>query len=164
MQQEDTLLKACDTSTWRKSLEQREADDAAGQRADAAVAFVGELSNSQLIGIFLRQADDLFNPFSATIRRQCLSIIYLMRHLAIIPVSSANVERDFSYLKIIKSANRNRLQSKHLADLLMIKLDGPPVDSFDFNALLQKFGRTPRRLSFAWLKSMIMGSPAPSSR
>ena len=48
----------------------------------------------------------------------------------VIPVHTADVERTFSQLKLIKTPIRNRMQEKTLDSLLRIAIEGPPLQSF----------------------------------
>ena len=48
----------------------------------------------------------------------------------VIPIHTADVERTFSQLKLIKTRTRNRMNEKTLDSLLRIVLEGPDVDKF----------------------------------
>ena len=48
----------------------------------------------------------------------------------VIPIHTADVERTFSQLKLIKTRTRNRMNEKTLDSLLRIALEGPDVDKF----------------------------------
>ena len=50
----------------------------------------------------------------------------------VVPIHSADVERTFSQLKIIKSNIRNRMLEKTLDSLLRITTEGPKVNEFPF--------------------------------
>ena len=50
-----------------------------------------------------------------------------------IPVSTADCERGFSAVKQIKTDLRNRQKTETLDSLLRISVEGPDLDSFDFN-------------------------------
>ena len=64
-----------------------------------------------------------------------------------IPLSTADSERDFSKLKIIKNARRNRLQYATLNRLMQISVDGPPAAEFPFQTALWKWhGKKTRRV------------------
>ncbi|XP_070578348.1 E3 SUMO-protein ligase KIAA1586-like [Ptychodera flava] len=49
------------------------------------------------------------------------------------PVTSVNVERGFSRYNIIKTALRNALHTDNVNNLMMIKIEGPPLTDFDFD-------------------------------
>ena len=52
-------------------------------------------------------------------------------------LSTADCERDFSVLKLIKTARRNRLSNKSLEQIMAIKIDAPPLAAFPFDAALK---------------------------
>ena len=58
--------------------------------------------------------------------------------LAII-LSTADSERDFSRLELIKSARRNRLRNSTINCLMEISIDGPPLQDFPFQRALLKW-------------------------
>ena len=75
-----------------------------------------------------------------------------------IPLSTADSERDFSRLGIIKTARRNRLSNETLNHLMEISIDGPSVAKFPFCAALEKFHdtkrrRLPRASETVWVRS-----------
>ena len=63
-----------------------------------------------------------------TSHRAILSIVDLLLTL---PASSAEVERGFSQLKLLKTDMRSKLKESHLNDLMSIKLLSAPVSEFD---------------------------------
>jgi hypothetical protein len=66
-----------------------------------------------------------------------------------ISMSSAEVERGFSVMKHVKSADRSRLTSRMLDALLTINISGPDWRSFDVvPAVLHWYGQSKRRLQF----------------
>ena len=65
-----------------------------------------------------------------------------------IPASSAEVERGFSQLKLIKSANRSKMSQKSLNDNLAIKLSLGSDEEFDPDPAIEHWlgcGKRPRR-------------------
>ena len=50
----------------------------------------------------------------------------------VIPIHSADVERTFSQLKLIKTNIRNRMIEKTLDGLLRIAIEGPKLEDFPF--------------------------------
>ena len=52
------------------------------------------------------------------------------RICGVIPIHTADVERTFSQLKLIKTRTRNRMNKKTLDSLLRIVLEGPDEDIF----------------------------------
>ena len=51
----------------------------------------------------------------------------------VIPIHTADVERTFSQLKLIKTRVRNRMNEKTLDSLLRISIEGPPLENFNFS-------------------------------
>uniref|UniRef100_A0ABM0MCB1 non-specific serine/threonine protein kinase n=1 Tax=Saccoglossus kowalevskii TaxID=10224 RepID=A0ABM0MCB1_SACKO len=49
------------------------------------------------------------------------------------PIHTADCERGFSAQNQIKTAAKNRLSSARVDDLLIVKLEGDPIETFDFN-------------------------------
>ena len=58
------------------------------------------------------------------------NISALLRIILVIPVQTATLERGFSLMKRTKSDWRNKLSPKTLSELMMIKLNGPDMDTF----------------------------------
>jgi hypothetical protein len=48
----------------------------------------------------------------------------------VVPIQTADVERTFSQLKLIKTRVRNRMNEKTLDSLLRIAIEGPPISEF----------------------------------
>ena len=66
----------------------------------------------------------------------------------VIPIHTADVERTFSQLRLIKTSTRNRLQEKSLDSLLRIAIEGPPVEEFPIREAVDLWGKKKnRRLS-----------------
>ena len=53
-----------------------------------------------------------------------------------ISLSTADAERDFSLLKLVKSARRSRVSNVTLQHIMAIKIDAPPVEEFPFEEAL----------------------------
>ena len=67
---------------------------------------------------------------------------------AVVPVSTAACERAFSAMKRIKTELRNRMKTSTLDRLMRISIEGPPIDSFDFEKVADLWGgMRNRRLS-----------------
>jgi hypothetical protein len=60
------------------------------------------------------------------------NVSLLVKISLIIPLSNANVERIFSQTKLIKSKLRNKMNLDTLDDHLMILLNGPEIEEFNF--------------------------------
>ena len=59
----------------------------------------------------------------------------------VIPIHTADVERTFSQLNLIKTCTRNRLQEKSLDSLLRISIEGPPVEEFPASEAVELWSR-----------------------
>ncbi|XP_078581210.1 zinc finger protein 862-like [Branchiostoma floridae x Branchiostoma japonicum] len=64
---------------------------------------------------------------------------------SVIPVSTADCERGFSTMKRVKTPLRNRMNESTLNNLLMISVEGPPAEEFDFNAACDSWGKMAKR-------------------
>ena len=63
----------------------------------------------------------------------------ILARIAVLPASSAQVERLFSTMKRIKTAQRNRLKTKTLDNLMRISIEGPAVTHWDPYPALRKW-------------------------
>jgi hypothetical protein len=67
-----------------------------------------------------------------------------------LPVTSVECERGFSTLNLIKTKLRNRLNTDTLCALIRIKIEGPPVNKFDFASVASMwFQESRRRILFS---------------
>ena len=57
--------------------------------------------------------------------------------LLVVPVHTADCERGFSALGRIKTKNRSCLTNQYLKSLLLISLEGPPINKFDFQCCMK---------------------------
>jgi hypothetical protein len=73
------------------------------------------------------------------------TISTLVRICLIIPVSNANVERVFSQHKLIKTRLRNQMTIQTLNDHLMVVLNGPPIQLFNFEKAFEHWILKERR-------------------
>ena len=55
----------------------------------------------------------------------------------VVPIQTADVERTFSQIKLIKSRIRNRMNENTLNSLLRIAIEGPPISNFPFTDAVQ---------------------------
>lgn len=76
-------------------------------------------------------------------------IIFLAKLAAIIPVSTASVERSFSAVTLCKTKGRSSMSDAHLECLLAIRCNGPPSVLFDYLAVVLAFASDPRVYEFA---------------
>ncbi len=63
-----------------------------------------------------------------------LNVVDLIRTL---PASSAENERAFTQMKLVKSDRRSRMKNAALNDLMVIQLSSPPVDQFNPDPAIQ---------------------------
>ncbi|XP_071949126.1 zinc finger protein 862-like [Antedon mediterranea] len=63
----------------------------------------------------------------------------------ILPCHTADSERTFSQLKLIKTVPRNRLCQTSLDGLIRIAIDGPPASNFDFVEVVKSWAATTNR-------------------
>ncbi|KAI8519667.1 hypothetical protein Bbelb_029240 [Branchiostoma belcheri] len=94
------------------------------------------LSQEQLVKLLLTDA---------TMAELYPSMKLLASVLMVIPVSTADSERAFSTLKRVKTRLRSSLKNETLNQLLTISIDGPDVDSFDFEAAAMTWGQMKNR-------------------
>ena len=73
-------------------------------------------------------------------------IFKLINIMVTLPVGTATVERSFSHMKMVKSRLRNRLSDENLDKLLRIAIEGPELESVDFEEVLDIFKQTNRRI------------------
>ena len=66
----------------------------------------------------------------------------------VVPIQTADVERTFSQLKLIKTRVRNRMNEKTLDSLLRIAIEGPPITEFPVTEAVKLWAaKKNRRLS-----------------
>ena len=58
----------------------------------------------------------------------------------ILPLSIADCERGFSVMKRVKTPLHNRLNTRTLDVLMMIRIEGPDFSSFDFQKAVDDWG------------------------
>ena len=59
-----------------------------------------------------------------------------------ISLSTADAERDFSLLKLVKSARRSRVSNVTLQHIMAKKIDAPPMEEFPFEEALASWHST----------------------
>ena len=69
----------------------------------------------------------------------CPHIMALLTFLATLPASSAEVERGFSQLKLLKSSLRTSLTDDHLNELMVIKMLAPDVAAYNPQEAIRKW-------------------------
>ena len=65
------------------------------------------------------------------------NLLKLVKLVLIFPLQTATCERGFSVQNGTKTIKRNRLKEENLKSLMNIKLNGPPVGTFDFLPVLR---------------------------
>ncbi len=65
---------------------------------------------------------------------ECPHILQLFDLILAIPSSSADCERGFSVMKLVKTDWRARLKAETLCDLLTVQLNSPDIMHFDLNS------------------------------
>lgn len=60
-----------------------------------------------------------------------INICKVLNFLRVLPLSTAECERGFSQLNLVKTDSRNRLLVTTIDDLLMVKTNGPNLEVFD---------------------------------
>ncbi len=73
--------------------------------------------------------------------------------MLILPVSSAQCEREFSVQKRIKSDIRSSLYPNTVEDLIRISVEGPPLEAFDASASVKRWMEEGQRARRPNLKS-----------
>lgn len=75
------------------------------------------------------------------------NILLIAKIALLIPLSNAHVERIFSQTKLIKNNLRNQMNLDTLDDHLMILLNGPEIENFDYLKALEHWeGKKTRRI------------------
>ncbi|KAL3210253.1 hypothetical protein MRX96_037299 [Rhipicephalus microplus] len=70
----------------------------------------------------------------------CLAGSYL-----VLPPHTVDCERDFSALKLIKTQLRNRLKEMSLDCLIRIACEGPDVDTYPYEEVVEKWAKSKNR-------------------
>ena len=60
-------------------------------------------------------------------------------------LSTADCERGFSVMKLLKTALRNRISQQHLNAAMLVKIEGPDDHAFDFEQAKAIFCRNKKR-------------------
>ncbi|CAJ1048595.1 uncharacterized protein LOC111859658 [Xyrichtys novacula] len=72
------------------------------------------------------------------------------------PVQTADVERLFSALKIVKTPLRNRLKERHLDFCCKVAIDGPDQEALDYKECMRRFYRIKKRRLKCYVSSCEM--------
>jgi len=76
----------------------------------------------------------------------------ILKIALIIPLSNAHVERIFSQQNLIKSKLRNKMNIDTLNNHLMVLLNGPEIENFDFEKVYEHWvNKKPRKSSYGIL-------------
>ena len=73
------------------------------------------------------------------------NLITLANIALVFPVHTADVERGFSVQNSIKTDLRNRISSERLNTLMTIRVEGPPLEQFDYAKALKVFRDAKKR-------------------
>ena len=73
------------------------------------------------------------------------NISTLAKICRVIPVQTADVERTFSQLKLIKTRVRNRMNEKTLDALLRIAIEGPSISEFPISDAVKLWAAKKKR-------------------
>ena len=99
------------------------------------ILIAASLSTSYLCCVMHYRFPDISNitwkQVNDDLRDKCPSVLALIDLVLSLPASSAEAERGFSLMKIIKTDWRSRLTDDSVSDLMSIKLDSPEVKDFD---------------------------------
>jgi hypothetical protein len=107
--------------------------------------------------------EDVISQMSAD---HFINLIGLVDFLGTFCLSSAEAERGFSQLKVVKTDKRSRLQQSPLEDQLLAKLEGPSLDKFDPVPVIEAWcvsGARVKRPSFMEGQTSKFG-PKPKKR
>ena len=71
--------------------------------------------------------------------RQTIFILFerLLRLLITLPVSTASAERAFSSVKIIKIRLRNKMEDDHLANNLLVNIEGEILETYSYEDVIE---------------------------
>ncbi len=91
--------------------------------------------------LYFRKEDDFEEATLHTLHKKFSgghsNILSVLDLLATIPASSAEVERGFSTMKLIKTDMRSTLTNQHLNELMLIRISTPDIDTFDPSRTVQ---------------------------
>lgn len=76
----------------------------------------------------------------------CDNIKQMLSTYLVVPQSTADCERGFSVLKLIKTHLRNRLCSANLNNAMLIGIEGPTITEMDFDQAINLFSTKKRRV------------------
>ena len=90
---------------------------------------------------------DLFKALQA--ERQCYGCVSKLIKIALtLPITSCNIERVFSKLKIVKSRRRSTMNQNRLENLIHMSVEVDLLENLDLDSLVQKFTDcAPRRMN-----------------
>jgi len=76
------------------------------------------------------------------------NLTIIVKIALLIPFSNAHVERIFSEMRLIKNKLRNRMQVNTLNNHLMILLNGPDIQDFDFEKAYEHWAHKKGRRNY----------------
>ena len=102
------------------------------------VAFSAQSGKSKDFTSTVKQLLSLYGP-------ELPLISSILQSLLGIVMTTADCEREFSVLKLVKTPLRNALGERHLNHAMMVAIDGPDQRSFDFSAAVKLFKASKKR-------------------
>lgn len=101
-----------------------------------------------------------------SLQPQCPDILSLVDLILTVPASTADCERGFNQMKLVKSDWRSRLTSRSLCDLLTVQLSSASIENYDPTPAIQLWHQAsirPRRPEFMEGKKNTQESTSETS-
>ena len=76
------------------------------------------------------------------------TISKLLVHALVLPMSTTDCERCFSAMNCTKTDYRNRMHTETLDCLLRVKIEGPPLQDFNFREAIARWSRVKKTADF----------------
>ena len=92
-------------------------------------------------GVTWKKVNDVFS-------NKCPAILSLIDLILSLPSSSVEAERGFSLMKLIKTDWRSKLKDTTLSDLMVVKLESEPINTFDPNDAIAVWWQKKRMPNF----------------
>ncbi|CAK6978282.1 zinc finger protein 862-like isoform X2 [Scomber scombrus] len=85
----------------------------------------------------LYETGETWPEINRFLKHQCPDILSLVDLVLALPASTADCERGFNQMKLVKSDWRSRLTTSSLCDLMVVQLLSPSIEDFDQNPAVQ---------------------------